>query len=247
MKLTTMTKSYVFVLKNIDEKEIQVKYGINIILDTKPKNITNIDSLFNNADKKEFTSFLDSSRKIVKCKTSYVNLSNKQQYNCFWDRNPIPTMYTGIGCPIKYVNSVLIKTYYSETTKDDYTIQENITTKNLELIKNNANFKTINKGYYITDGVFCSFNCCMAYIEDVKRDNMYDKSKQLLLKMYNDIHNTQINEIEPAGHWRTLKEYGGDLTIDRFRSSFNKIEYVNHGYTLKNVPLGIYIEEKRRF
>ena len=55
----------------------------------------------------------------------------------------------------------------------------------------------------------------------------------LLLKMYNDIYqHTTIPYIEEAPHWRKLKEYGGDLSIDEFRDSFNKIEYKNHGFIM---------------
>ena len=57
-----------------------------------------------------------------------------------------------------------------------------------------------------------------------------DTSEMLLLKMYNDIHQDQTPYEAP--HWRKLKEYGGELSIDEFRDSFNKIEYKNHGFIM---------------
>ena len=78
---------------------------------------------------------------------------------------------------------------------------------------------------------------------------MYNISEMLLLKMYNDIHQVQTPyNIEEAPHWRKLKEYGGDLSIDEFRDSFNKIEYKNHGFIVpKFKSLGILFEEKLKF
>jgi len=36
-------------------------------------------------------------------------------------------------------------------------------------------------------------------------------------------------QIIPAPDWKTLEEFGGHLTIQQFRESFNKVKYVNHG------------------
>ena len=35
--------------------------------------------------------------------------------------------------------------------------------------------------------------------------------------------------IETAPHWRLLDVYGGHLTIEKFRNSFNKVDYQCHG------------------
>ena len=68
----------------------------------------------------------------------------------------------------------------------------------------------------------------MAYITENKYNSLYNMSEMLLLKMYNDINPSTIPYIEDAPHWRKLQHYGGDLNIDQFRSSFNKIEYKNN-------------------
>ena len=75
-------------------------------------------------------------------------------------------------------------------------------------------------------------------------------SEMLLLKMYNDIYPSAIPFIEEAPHWRKLQHYGGDLNIDQFRSSFNKIEYKDHGMIFdipKFKSLGCLFEEKLKF
>jgi hypothetical protein len=90
----------------------------------------------------------------------------------------------------------------------------------------------------------------MAYISDNKNNSIYDISEMLLLKMYHDIYPTKVVSIDEAPHWRKLKESGGDLTIEEFRDSFNKIEYKNHGY-ITNIPtfksMGVLFEEKLKF
>ena len=40
------------------------------------------------------------------------------------------------------------------------------------------------KDYYITDGIFCSFNCCLAFINNTN-DKLYHDSLNLLLQYNN--------------------------------------------------------------
>ena len=47
----------------------------------------------------------------------------------------------------------------------------------------------MSNNYYETDGCFCSFNCCLAFINDNVHNAMYSSSKHLLMKMYYDIFN----------------------------------------------------------
>jgi hypothetical protein len=99
----------------------------------------------------------------------------------------------------------------------------------------------IPKNYYLTDGVFCSFNCTAAYINDNKHNRLYNESHILLNRIYNKItsgtaagelrRGIELKAVFPAPHWRTLKEYGGHLTIKQFRDSFGKLEYEMHGTT----------------
>jgi hypothetical protein len=39
-----------------------------------------------------------------------------------------------------------------------------------------------------------------------------------------------VKKINEAPHWRVLKQYGGDLTIESFRDQFNVCEYKYHSY-----------------
>ena len=252
---------YIFVLKNINIKNIEERYNIsicniNLAVDKIPQNVTKISDLSSNINK-GIMSFVDDAKKEHKCSISMVdfNTTNEldgQYQNCFWCRNQIPKNVIAIGCPLKFVPSQVIKSYYSEISKDTYTIKENITSnkeKKLEKLKD-TNLTLNNRNYYLTDGIFCSFNCCMAYISDNKYNSLYNMSEMLLLKMYNDFYPSSIHSIDEAPHWRNLNTYGGTLSIEEFRATFNKIEYKNHGIIL-DVPryksTGFIFEEKIKF
>ena len=43
------------------------------------------------------------------------------------------------------------------------------------------------KDYFETDGTFCSFNCCLAFINDNIKNPMYYHSRHLMNKMYETI------------------------------------------------------------
>lgn len=76
---------------------------------------------------------------------------------------------------------------------------------------------------YELEGQFCSFECARAYIID-RRDYLYMNKLQRLChmrkKMYHDkgIEPKDIPKIKSAPSWKTLKQFGGTLTIEEFRS-----------------------------
>jgi hypothetical protein len=247
---------YIFVL-NVDVEKIDKKYDIKIISniiddeDFVPNNTTKLSELPVEKGCIDIVSFLDESKKLHKCTLTMIdfNMNKKLEYsdsyNCFWCRHHIDTL--PLGCPISYVSNTAVKKYYSEISKDHYTIKENITKH--KIIESDK-IDTLEENFFFTDGVFCSFNCIIAFILDNKRNKLYDNSIMLTTKMYNNINGTAKISITPAPHWRLLNEYGGNLTITEFRNSFNKIEYDNFG-TVKNLPefhsIGTIYEKKLKF
>tara|TARA_B100001115_G_scaffold184555_1_gene187551 strand:+ start:1199 stop:1846 length:648 start_codon:yes stop_codon:yes gene_type:complete len=91
------------------------------------------------------------------------------------------------------------------------------------------------KKYYTVDGVFCSFNCCLAYINDNKHKSLYDNSTQLLHRMYKDLNEIEI-EINGAPNWRLLDTFGGHLTINEFRKNFKTYSYKDNDNYITSVP-----------
>ena len=258
MSKTTKNK-YPFTLKGINILHLNTTYGIKT---TEPyveedvnlnKNTTRIVELDKVRGTPEVISFLDESKKLHTCYVSMIDFQSKMyvnllRYHCFWCRHPFDTQ--PIGCPIRYVSSQAEKKYHSQISQDTYRIKENITSKRYQNISETDQLSLKIGEYYETDGVFCSFNCCQAWINDNKHNILYNMSSTLLTKMYNNMMGTKMIIIHPAPHWRLLEQYGGHLNIMKFRESFNKIEYKYHGITkqIPNfLPLGNLYEENIKF
>jgi len=244
----------IFTLPGINTKEVEKKFNISLI-----SNIDSIDEIGDMDDSANVTklteletesiSFQDQSKKIHTCRISMIDYSSCKstkeiRYNCFWCRYSFEG--EPIGCPIEYVPNTAIKKYFSEISRDNYVIKEHITSN-----KNILDSLVLKKkNYYISDGVFCSFNCALAFAKDNKHKKMYDNSIILLNKIMKKITDNLKFEIDPAPHWRLLKDYGGYMSIDEFRNSFNKSYFHPHGI-IKTVPkfksVGWLYEKKLKF
>lgn len=253
-------KKHVFILNNIDIEKLDQKYGlssINIEVENIPVNTTKINDL-EVATAKNLSSitFLDETKKPRKCYISLIDFQSQKnlsdfkgeiKYKCFWDKNFINKDIQPLGCPIKYVPNKAIKSYHSEISKEKYVISETISSERYNLITNENDHKIHleKRDFYYTDGIFCSFNCCLAYINENKKDPFYKYSESLLLKIYNEVNNDCNEDILPAPHWRALIDFGGHLTINQFRESFNRIKYHNHG--IYYVSIGNLFEDDIKF
>jgi hypothetical protein len=210
-------------------------------------------------------SYLDESKKDHHCVVTMLphcqehQLPPSTQLHCFWCRHAF--MGRPVGCPIRYNAHRLIKSYQSEITKDSYILRENIS---VDQLKDSLPYYTKQdmelqpRDYYITDGVFCSFNCAYAFIIDHKTNPLYIFSLNLLFKMYHDtlkeLHKDnahfQIPPLEPAPSWRLLKTYGGHMTIDDFRKNFSKVDYRDIDNIMfpfpSSKPVGLLFEKQIR-
>ncbi len=226
-------------MRNIDQKYGIVVPSLVPVSDI-PKNTTKIEDLI-----PDTISFTDDSKRVHECSISIIKGSGR--YKCFWDKCEIPSDCVPIACPIKYIPNTLTKKFHSEITKSEYVLTEpvikNITVKDKTLtVKEND--------YYETDGIFCSFNCCLAYINDNSHNPMYKQSKVLLMNIYRNVcsrRKIKSCSLLEAPHWRTLTDFGGKLTISEFRNSFDKIEYKYHGKYIKSFPIGHLFEGNIRF
>jgi hypothetical protein len=250
-------KKNTFSIKSIDTVATDLKYGINTLTSKKaiPRNTTKISDLQVNVEP-NIISFLDEAKKPKKCIPTMLStqgdfLPEKTSIKCFWCRHNFDS--TPIGCPLRYVQSQIEKTYTSEITKDKYSIKENIGKSSFD-VRDEENdcieYKIYDKDYYETDGVFCSFNCMLTFIIENKMNPMYKNSRLLMYKLYFDIFGLYPKDLIPAPHWRLIDEYGGPLTITEYRKSFNKLEYIDMGkinYIPKFKTVERIYEEKNRF
>jgi hypothetical protein len=244
------SSKYSFTITGINLSHVDEIYKLRArdVNDSKnpPLFTTKLSELNTEKGNPELVSFLDESKKYHSCNISMIDHNTREKvnthnYNCFWCQYAIETQ--GIGCPIEYVPSQAVKSYHSEISKDIYTIKENITSNRGSTI-NDDRINIIKSEYYVTDGTFCSFNCCKSWIDNHKHDRKYDMSNTLLSKMYNKIMGTKYVVITPAPHWRLRQESGGHLDAVSFRESFNKVEYDYHGFFL---PTATMYEERIKF
>lgn len=249
---------YFFQLKKVDTERVRRKYGVTLTPSDKkkeaePEDTTKLTELDTDKGTPEVVSFLDESKRTHVCHVSMIDFESKMdvnllRYYCFWDRHPFNSR--PIGCPMRYVTSQAVKTYHSHISKDTYTIKQNITKESRKALRGHKGIRVKLGEYYETDGVFCSFNCCQAFIAAHRHLRRYDRSYMLLMKMYNDMMGTKTVKISPSPHWRTLEPYGGHLSIIAFRDGFNKVDYECQGHSRglpHFLPLATFYEEKIKF
>jgi len=198
-------------------------------------------------------SFLDESKRDHQCVVTMKSYLTNENFplstilHCFWCRHGFS--YRPIGCPIDYVPNRLTKRYFSEITRDKYILRENATFSQIEQtceesLRENQDgtipvlnqYELLKRDYYLMDGLFCSFNCCLAFIRSQNSTPLYLNSEHLLTKIYYDLFGADATPLVPAPSWRLLQEYGGHMTIEEFRKNFYKIDYFNIDNVLLPFP-----------
>lgn len=232
-----MKRSASFVLKGINPSALDEKYNLaemkssslsSAMLDNKTRLL---DLQMQNRHDSNHFSFLDESKKDHQCVVTmkkYISqetLPESTMVHCFWCRHDFT--YKPIGCPVEYIPHRMIKKYHSEITKDVYVLRENVTSAQLrELLPDeNSHVQIQNRDYYLIDGVFCSFNCCLAFIKMNANEPLYHNSENYIKKMYYDIFGPNAAPLVPAPSWRLLKNYGGHMTIEEYRKNFYKVDF----------------------
>ena len=229
MSKRKIAKKYIFSIKlTLSLKETYSKYDIVF----SNKNVTCIDEILGSLN------YIDETRKIHSCLISKIDFGGCKRYSCFWCRHQI--LGTPIGCPIKYIPNVITRTYFSEITKDRFSVKESIYSD--QPIDQSINVKVDTNNYCETDGIFCHDGSCLyAFILENKKNPLYADSEYLFLRFMKEVGITKIN---PAPHWRLLEEYGGMLTIEKFRENSKKIEYEYKGICRPFKSIGHAFEEK---
>ena len=128
---------------------------------------------------------------------------------CFWDRHPLDQSF--LGCPIRYVTSRYRRR--DEPTGPTGTA---------------GTTGAADGPYYETDGLFCSFSCCLAWINDHSGQPEYAESALFLEDLYRSVHPTG-DRLVSAPSWRLLQSYGGPWEIDTFRSQSSHMLFHDHG------------------
>ena len=247
---------YIFLLRQIDVLKVMSKYGIRVssnlpsVSHVHPDNTTDLTSLrdsshsFLKQKEPDKISFLDESKRLRSCTLSQIDYKNGKRW-CWWCKHQFDT--PPWGCPIRLKSAVKRVNYLSAISKTKYS-----------LVEKREIDEESNTCMYITDGMFCSINCCTSWAHDNKRESNYVQSLFLLLKMYRQVSRKAFTEIvnlpTPAPDWKLLERFGGYLSIHQFREDFDKIEYLPVGVTthsppvhVKFMPTAHCFEEKLKF
>lgn len=219
-----MSKKNTFDLKHITSaklSEIHAKYDMkkSALATTNDTNTTKIE-----IETTDTLNFLDETRKHHKCILSKIDFSSYEGYKCFWCRNLCLSDKAPIGCPIKYVPPVIYRNYFSEINKEKFVVKESCLKS--DKITTSEDIAVDRNDYYESDGIFCDLPCALAFARENKKNPLYIESELL-------IHRIAGKRVEPAPHWRMLKEYGGNLDIKEFRNSFQHTEYKPFGVCAK--------------
>lgn len=122
---------------------------------------------------------------------------------CWWCRYTFTS--SPIGLPIRY--------------SSEYTDHKRFLVEyNLKRLNSSINSIDL----FETEGNFCSFECACAFILDNINNPKYRNSYMLLTTLYLKLYST-LTIIEPAPSWQLLEKWGGNMTIERYRSTFKTI------------------------
>jgi hypothetical protein len=206
------TRSHVFKLTGVVPSEVDkqyFKFNTTHSLSEQyiPDQSTKISEL-NNFHGNQNITVIDELKNAHNAKVSTIG-NNPNPLSCFWDRHPITTD-KHIYCPIEKIQTPQIKSYNSHINGKPYKIQDSI------------NLKVEYDQYYV-DGVFCSIECCLAFIEENKANPLYQYSEHYLRDIFS------FNDQKCAPHWRLLEPYGGNMNIEEFRKSFTNTIYTPDG------------------
>ena len=158
-----------------------------------------------------------------------ITMMDHINYGCLPERTDLwcghchhPFNTSPIGIPIEYVPQKP-----DEVQPDDMSI-------------------TGTNDYFLTSGIFCSFSCCLAFLNDYGHKSLYRNSRSLLYSLYFKLYQEELKST-PAPSWECLKVYGGHLSIDEFRKSFCNTTYVITENIKRPymVAVGKYIEDRR--
>lgn len=97
-------------------------------------------------------------------------------------------------------------------------------------------------------GCFCSFNCALAYNLNMTNDYRIVARTTLINNICNKIYGKHIS-LEPAPRKEILESFGGKISIENYRKSFNNIETSYYLQIPPSIPLipEIQLKQKQKF
>lgn len=257
--MSLLKSRFTFVL-SISPFQIDQKYGFNFhTKGSNPQGTTLVKDIYD--DESTVVTLYDANKRPKRYSVALKNmiknacLPDKTLTRCWWCHQTFAN--SPIGCPIRYVNSILQHKYYSHHLKS-FVVQNIPLTQEDEIVwrqklssppgegeiseigeEERKDYNLISNNYYIVDGIMCSFNCALAYALDKAPNVTYKNSEALIYEMYMYLTGKRANKIIPSGPFTLLQDYDGPYSREEYRSRFNLDTYVYTGNSyLRLVPLG---------
>jgi hypothetical protein len=231
---TTTTHDKAFVLlKGLQAADVDKKYTLRRPLPSDSRtHVSELTSLRSEPSDHGTFSYLDEAKREHTCVLTMVDIHHgrdvapsSSSISCFWCRHPFS--HPPLGCPVGYVSQ------RTEKKEQERHLRENVPEDVFERIHSRLIMSTvISRPYYITDGVFCSFPCCLAFIDDRRHDPLYRDSSMLLRQMFYSVFDLGATFIK-APSWRLLTTYGGPLTIQEYRKGLSSTHYVDCDHVIQ--------------
>jgi hypothetical protein len=149
------------------------------------------------------------------CTTSSCEQQGKEFW-CFWCRLDYNTQ--PIYAPLRYRPKQVAKAFIGKVSSETYVIKGNVQTS-----CSTTNFEVSEETFEV-DGIFCSYECTLAFILENKKNTEYLHSETLLYKMFRK-NNPNSQLFSAAPHWRLLKRFGGHLSKEDFHKNSGKFKY----------------------
>ena len=167
---------------------------------------------------------------------------------CFYCRRKFE--HVPLGIPVRYYPSLYILNDNSlQTSKYSFNYKENTIKLNknererlLNILTNNPDIvyenkyeskeqkrehKIITKNFFETDGIFCSFNCIVSFIEENSNNPLYQNSYNYSYLMYKHIFGDYPSyPFIRSPSWKLRKEYGGPLSDEDYNKYIQSIPIV---------------------
>lgn len=220
-KLKLKSKSFHFILKNIDIAEIDRLYNMEIlkIQNEPPKPKVDVDKF--NPNIYEFTPDTTEPTQSIICSTKIDKIGLKDL-----SHQPITTIVSKEK--MKISSFVILKNIdrkINTITPRCYGCHRDFNSYPLGVPISHSRIK--NRDVFMIDGCVCSFNCMLLLIE-TSSSSLYKDSCWLIPQLYHAIFNHYPQEkIIKSPHWKLRECYGGVLTDKEYSQSFQTIEYTD--------------------
>lgn len=160
--------------------------------------------------------------------------------------------HSPIGCPLEFVPSLLRRSYYSELLKSMVDTRRELTFEEVEKIEHqlttgeldSEEYQLCKRGFFWTDGIFCSFSCAMDWAWIHRHDPRYRHAVSLVYHLYYYLQGERAKEI-PRTSFRLLKDNGGHLSRDELQDQTRRFIPNGNVYFHPPVmrPVGMIYEE----